>query len=547
MKKNNTGPRNPQGENISPKGLDPTGNMITKTDAAAKGWMRQWLPFVLISLAFVFVFYIFNRLTPLISDDYLFCYVYQGRDVTADAKPLEHFREIPPVLRILYMQYSGRIWPSVLIQAFILTGKWLFDILNSLMLVVLGWLIYFHVNYEKKANLFLFSLSLLLVWFMPSLAEVGLWMSTSLCYLWPAAYILTFLLPFRMALLDRSKVRDTVANTLLFAGLGFFAGSFNENVCFAVLAALLVVLLNNYRANRHIPRWQIAGFLSTIAGTAFMFLAPGNWVRTEEDIGFTMSGYIQMVIRNPVMMLRKSLAEIGGMLSVALLVIFMLLVLAVLSILYYRILKKTEKSKRRRKKEKNEAWKPIVFYGVAYLSSLMLMLISPSIAWRMFLFPYLTYAITVILLLRTILETEQVFKNNKKKKKNSEPDKRIHFTKQKMGLLLVCCLCLLSLDIFKEYQIAKFNSAQVNRIYIDIQKQVQAGVRDLDLTDEFLGPCYANGHLKSVWYIDSYLTAFEDPNDRGNEWLALYCGLDTVVRTGDFSYEKWSFFKKVIQ
>lgn len=104
--------------------------------------------------------------------------------------------------------------------------------------------------------------------------------------------------------------------------------------------------------------------------------------------------------------------------------------------------------------------------------------------------------------------------------------------------------CFVSLDIYKECQIAKINFVQRNQIISEIQEKVQAGEGDIDLTNEMLGRCYKNGHIKNILYMYMFLTVTEDPQNDSNKLNAFYFGSDTIVRTGDFSYENWSYFKK---
>lgn len=540
MKKNKTGVSVPQARGSQ------TENSIINESASAKERLQKWLPFVLISLVFMIIYYIFNHTIPLGADDLFFSYVYKGQKApVADMEPLKHFGEILRIFRPAYMQWSGRVWAGAFIQVFVLAEKWIFNILNSLMLVALGWLIYLHINYGKKANLFLFSLSFIVVWFVPALMESGLWLSGAVSYLWPTVYVLAFLLPCRMAVTGHNEMQDTVMNRVLFAFFGIFAGWSNEHACFGVLAVVLFTILNSYVTDHRVPKWQVAGFLSTATGAAGMLLAPGNRVRLETENGIDLVQYIRFFLRHPVAMMNSRWAMFGGGLVVVTLMTVMILIPLCFIYLFYRRKnreKKTEKKRKAKNEKKSEEWKLFVFYGAMCFLPVAVMLVSPGAGWRLLLYPYVTYAILVILLLHANVEA---YKESKKKaKKNNKENSRVFFTKGKAGFLIVLCLGLFSLDVYKEYEILKWNSAQSNQIFMDIQKQVQAGVKDLELTDEKLGYCYKNGHMQSVLCTYTFLLLTDNSADYCNEWIASYTGLDTIIRTGDFSYENWSYFKK---
>lgn len=259
--------------------------MQTKSKTAA-GNRRVFL--LLLGLSFIFIF-IYNALTPLMSDDLLFDRsAYQS---IGDLFRLEYEK---------YMTWNGRSVLQMIMVIFYLLPKWVFNICNSVCFVYTSLLIYWNISGRKKYDCFLFILIQLLLWnFSVEFDQTVLWLGGACNYLWGAMIILSFITLYRYLLRkQKSGEKITPLNTVFLMVIAFLAGWGNENTSGgAILIAGLFTIIYLWE-NRRIEKWMLAGLLSSVAGFGFLLLAPGNKVRgsllTAEE---TYSGMAALVSR----------------------------------------------------------------------------------------------------------------------------------------------------------------------------------------------------------------------------------------------------------
>lgn len=224
-----------------------------------------------------------NILTPFISDDfaYLFIYGEQARVASiADViqSQVNH-----------YYQWGGRSVVHFIAQVLLMLPSYAADILNSFVYMAYAYLIYLHIKGRKTNSISLFILINLAVWFLqPVIGDTILWITGSANYLWGTTLILLFLLPYR--LYDGgslNKLRQIIAFVSLFA-FGIIAGWTNENTAGAMV--LIVFLLFFYYRSQgwKIPVWGVSGLIGGIIGFTIMMLAPGNLERAGEASGLNL-------------------------------------------------------------------------------------------------------------------------------------------------------------------------------------------------------------------------------------------------------------------
>ena len=90
---------------------------------------------VIIAAAFMMAF-VYNVLTPYMSDD---LWYHPGEWIS--------FGEVWAKTWTNYMTWNGRLVPQYLMALSLNVPKMFFNIVNSLMFVALGWLIYFNIIY----------------------------------------------------------------------------------------------------------------------------------------------------------------------------------------------------------------------------------------------------------------------------------------------------------------------------------------------------------------------------------------------------------------
>ena len=261
--------------------------------------------------AFVLIF-IFNVLTPMMTDD-----LFYSRTVSEAASIWDLFAQE----YTQYMTWTGRSVCHMILRFFLLTDKMVFNVANSVVFVLLTLLIYWNVEHKKKYDTPVYLLINLLLWmFGVVFRQTVLWETGACNYLWGSAIIMSFVTLYRYGLKRESgggreaggdvpRQADGVKHPVLWAVflpvLGVLAGWCNEN---SSGGGLLMVLLclgfylyeqhekkkKNAGSGRALKPWMITGLIGQVVGLAFMVLAPGNAVRAaareEEHSG--LLGYM---------------------------------------------------------------------------------------------------------------------------------------------------------------------------------------------------------------------------------------------------------------
>ena len=237
----------------------------------------------------IFMFlYILNYLTPLsFGDDYLYGFIWQGNSMfvplNEDAVRISSWHDLIVSQWSLYLTWGGRVTGQSLTQLFVWLGKDIFNVVNALIGTVLIAEIYWFMNKGK------FSMSVrpaMAVWtffalwaFAPGFSDVFFWLTGACIYLWPAFFLLTFLLPY----VNKYYVFQKETGRTCFLSLGMFflgivAGCGNENsICWIILVLLLFLFLN--RKNGNTEKWMFTGIAGLMIGYAILMLAPGNLAR----------------------------------------------------------------------------------------------------------------------------------------------------------------------------------------------------------------------------------------------------------------------------
>ena len=240
----------------------------------------------IVAVSFV-TFYIYNVLTPLLSDDLLFDKsLYHS---VADIFIQEYWQ---------YMNWNGRSVLQVILRIFSILPKGIFNIFNSICYVWTMLLIYWNVKGKKNYDCFLYVLINLLAWnFSVDFSQTFLWLAGACNYLWGIMIILSFITAYR-ELLKRTQIKHEVLVMVGLFFLGVLAGWGNENTSGgAILIVLLLTFFYIYE-NRKIEKWMFAGIGGAGIGFLFLLAAPGNkgrssMLKAEE----TYSGVAALVSR----------------------------------------------------------------------------------------------------------------------------------------------------------------------------------------------------------------------------------------------------------
>ena len=240
--------------------------------------------------AFVLIF-IFNVLTPMMTDD-----LFYSRTVSEASGIWELFAQE----YTQYMTWTGRSVCHMILRFFLLTDKMVFNVANSVVFVLLTLLIYWNVEHKRKYDTPVYLLINLLLWmFGVVFRQTVLWETGACNYLWGSVIIMSFVTLYRYGLKRESTsgqgegkkqgvgLKHPALWAVFLPVLGVLAGWCNEN---SSGGGLLMVLLylgfylyeqhekkkKNAGSGRGLKPWMVTGLIGQAVGLAFMVLAPGT-------------------------------------------------------------------------------------------------------------------------------------------------------------------------------------------------------------------------------------------------------------------------------
>lgn len=233
----------------------------------------------LISLAILIIVFsymlVLNILMPMHRDDYGYALIWGTLD------KIDSWPDVFQSLYNHYIDHGGRMVAYFVLDSFLFLGKQWYNPFNSFLFVGLIILIYWHS--QRKITLhfdpYVILCIILFTWLgLPHFAEVNLWMAGATGYLFTSVLILTFLLPYHFAFLNKNILEDNFfAVIVMFLG-GIIAGWTIENTSATMSFIITCSILYFYKKNA-VQKWMLSGLAGAITGLAFLVLAPGNYVR----------------------------------------------------------------------------------------------------------------------------------------------------------------------------------------------------------------------------------------------------------------------------
>ena len=197
---------------------------------------------------------------------------------------------------LLFLTWGGRLVGQTLTQFFVWLGKDIFNIFNALVSTLLVMEIYWCANkgdVSFKLNDGQICYIFFSLWaFTPSFNLVFLWLTGACIYLWPAVFLLAFLIPYIKKFYNyHIKVGNGIASSIVIFLLGVVAGCGNENSICWILVCLLFFLFS-YRNCHGKEAWLYTGVAGIMIGYALLMLAPGNMVRLHVAHGTWLSYHV---------------------------------------------------------------------------------------------------------------------------------------------------------------------------------------------------------------------------------------------------------------
>ncbi|WP_029904793.1 DUF6056 family protein [Prevotella sp. 10(H)] len=221
---------------------------------------------------------VLNLLTPLISDDFSYMFIYGENTRIASVSDIVQSQINH------YHLWGGRSVAHFIAQVLLLLPSYITDLVTSVVYMLYVVLIYYHIKGHSKHSLSLFIVINLAIWFLqPVFGDTILWITGSANYLWCTFIILLFLLPYRLYKGNKQNIPISVLSSFVLLVSGIIAGWTNENTAGAMILIIILFFFYYRSKNIKIPVWGICGLIGAIAGYAILIFAPGNLERAGES------------------------------------------------------------------------------------------------------------------------------------------------------------------------------------------------------------------------------------------------------------------------
>lgn len=228
---------------------------------------RNKVIFALFTLMAV-AFYILGGYTPLYTDD--FDYYFRIPAPPGIAETNIFFRGY-----LYAFGFVARMVPHLFVALFQWSGKWLYNILSSIALIVLCWQLGSLSTNDREKIPAMSLMGLILVWFfIPGFYQGVLWMSGGCNYLIPAVIVLTYLGVFM------SHKHVGRLGGLIYVIIGFITGWTNEGFVIGLCAGCVCFLL--FTSARQISKHQTYLTIGLFIGATLICFSPFNLYRFQE-------------------------------------------------------------------------------------------------------------------------------------------------------------------------------------------------------------------------------------------------------------------------
>lgn len=473
--------------------------------------------------AFIFTaFFLLNCKMGYINDDYTYSFIFDNWRIPINPVRVSSLRDIFKSMYNHYMIWGGRIPVHVAVQLFLMINKIFFNVCNSLMVVLLGTLIYFHANYEKRRNLFLFTAIYTLIWFfIPAANETMIFLTGSINYLWVSVYILLFLIPYRVSFSNERPFRHTTLLIALMIPAGFLAGWSNEPGGGAALLIAAVFLLFGYKKTQKAPVWGLCGLFSVTAGLMVLVLAPGY--RQKADNLYQADSIFRYALEH----LYENATNVLKQTFLSTWPLVLVFFIALLSLFYFEKKRSSHTVKKRsaknRPKTKLSADTKFLLslYLLSSIACFAIYIISPEFVIR-YLFMTATLFIVAIGLLISEVTERLSIKNDK-----------AHKT---LAILLGLMLVFIAVDGVYQYLICAHNYQNDTTISKSINAQVEFGEKDVILQGKY---AIIKGGRFNIYRLGWNYQIFwggTDPSFEFNKLIAVAFDCDTYTNESDMHY-----------
>lgn len=204
-------------------------------------------------------------------------------------------------VKVSYQVFNGRLITMFLIHLMMLFPRPVFVVCNALVYIALANLLakYINCGTTNSKNVAQLNMIFLFMWFlMPDFAEVTLWLSGCVTYMWMNLVVMGFgYLYYRDLFTDQEKVApisfSKIIRLVIFGVFGVFAGWSAEASAAALLFGLFLYFVWAIRNKKIIALEKWVGALACLFGYVMLIFAPANRIRiTNADSTAAQSNVI---------------------------------------------------------------------------------------------------------------------------------------------------------------------------------------------------------------------------------------------------------------
>ncbi len=208
-------------------------------------------------------------------DDYSYSFSF------ADNTRIQKIGDIFPSLVAHRQLLNGRVISHFFVQLFLKYPRFLFSIINSL--VVLSEIVLVSRFLSEKTtgsrNLLL-TIGVILVWiYTPSFGENYLWLDGAINYHWANALMLLFLLPYYNEFLNSPRKMPLLFVVIQIV-ISFLAGAYSENVSLIMIFLACSLILGLWIKKKKIPIKLLLYVIIAAFGYCFLMSAPATATRS---------------------------------------------------------------------------------------------------------------------------------------------------------------------------------------------------------------------------------------------------------------------------
>ena len=257
----------------------------SKLDKTLIEQLKQHRGYYLTLAIAAIVFMVMNVLTTLKGDEYV--YAMMPGDLRHHCRTLTDYISTMPTF---YQTTNGRLADAVERLMASVVGKPVFNVLNTLMFVLMVEGIFTLAVGRRRSLLALSALLVLVLVAFPYPGETLMWMAGACNYLWSVTLTLWLLCWLRYR-----PVGAGWGSCVAVFGLAFVAGGFNESTSLGCLVGMCIYLLLN---RRQATRFRLVALGGYALGVVMVLASPALLMRLEGGNSVNMGlSLLQMVSR----------------------------------------------------------------------------------------------------------------------------------------------------------------------------------------------------------------------------------------------------------